>query len=299
MKDFEPAIRCSRVGYLKVPSLKFKSHRHLASIFSFMRFYDRERFVSVCFDKNKRIIGYEVVSIGGLSFSAVLPRDVLKMPLLTGARYLAFIHNHPSGDFSVSDDDVALTLRMALAAKIFSIKIICSIVLGGDGYSVIKVGYHKDKMSRIPSVKRFYYIDDWVKRKNGRMQVNRYEIFIKENFWYSSFLEERGFTSYKSIRRYLRDNNTIWLAGNDDRNGFVVMYVDDSWRLLYNGIYDLCSGPRIIKDVLLKGILLNAARFIVGVKRFRDNKLGWKSLRKVRHFSRMVGVPLEDLVILS
>ena len=51
-----------------------------------------------------------------------------------GAAALVLFHNHPSGDPRPSDDDVALTRRLAAAGVLMGIDVIDHVILGDVRY---------------------------------------------------------------------------------------------------------------------------------------------------------------------
>ena len=67
------------------------------------------------------IIGLNIVSTGDVSSATVTPRELLKPAILTNSSALILGHNHPSGDVSPSQDDIAVTQRIVHASKIIGI----------------------------------------------------------------------------------------------------------------------------------------------------------------------------------
>ena len=67
------------------------------------------------------IIGLNIVSTGDVSSATVTPRELLKPAILTNSSALILGHNHPSGDVSPSQDDIAVTKRILHACKIMGI----------------------------------------------------------------------------------------------------------------------------------------------------------------------------------
>lgn len=77
-----------------------------------------------------RVIGVYEVARGQVSEVMVTPADVLRAVLAVGASAFVLVHNHPSGDASLSQDDRTLTKRIATAAAVLGIKMLDHIVLG-------------------------------------------------------------------------------------------------------------------------------------------------------------------------
>jgi DNA repair protein RadC len=66
---------------------------------------------------------HALVSIGTPSASLVHPRDVLGPALREGAASLILIHNHPSGDPTLSPEDLRLTRQLAHGAKLLDLRL--------------------------------------------------------------------------------------------------------------------------------------------------------------------------------
>jgi len=47
-----------------------------------------------------------VVSVGSINMSVVYPREVFKGAILSNAASVIFLHNHPSGDPTPSEEDI-------------------------------------------------------------------------------------------------------------------------------------------------------------------------------------------------
>jgi len=62
----------------------------------------------------------------------VHPREVLKTVLLANGVSIVLVHNHPSGDPTPSEEDLALTRRLKAAAELMGIRLLDHVVLG-DG----------------------------------------------------------------------------------------------------------------------------------------------------------------------
>jgi DNA repair protein RadC len=99
----------------------------------------QEVFMVAVLDARHRYRGHHVVSRGSLTSSIVHPREVFKAALLRNAAAIVLLHNHPSGDAKASDEDIAVTRRLAHASEILGIRILDHlIVANGGGYSSMK-----------------------------------------------------------------------------------------------------------------------------------------------------------------
>jgi DNA repair protein RadC len=110
--------------------------RNSAEIFRLLgeaaRTWDRERFLTVILDGKNRVIAIDEVAVGTVTAALVHPREVLKTVLLANGVAILLIHNHPSGDPTPSEEDLALTRRIKAAAELMGIRFLDHVVLG-DG----------------------------------------------------------------------------------------------------------------------------------------------------------------------
>ncbi len=98
----------------------------------------REHFVIVLLSARQGVIGVETVSIGSLNASIVHPREVFRPAITQAAAAVILAHNHPSGNPDPSDDDLALTRRLAQVGELVGIPVIDHLVIAGDGFLSFK-----------------------------------------------------------------------------------------------------------------------------------------------------------------
>ncbi len=89
----------------------------------------KEHFLVMCLDTRNHLIKTDVVSIGSLDCSIVHPREVYKEAISSSAASVIFIHNHPSGDPTPSEDDIKITKRLIEAGEIVGIEVLDHIVI--------------------------------------------------------------------------------------------------------------------------------------------------------------------------
>jgi len=95
---------------------------------------DREEFHVVLLDVKNRVLGFNVVSVGTLTFSVIHPREVFKPAILANAAGMIVVHNHPSGDPEPSAEDREITNRLWVAGELLGIKMIDHIIIGDGRY---------------------------------------------------------------------------------------------------------------------------------------------------------------------
>lgn len=98
----------------------------------------REHFLVVLLDTRGHHIKTAEISIGSLDSSIVHPREVFKEALSASAASVIFVHNHPSGDPSPSEDDIKLTKRLIKAGEIMGIDVLDHIIIGDDNFTSLK-----------------------------------------------------------------------------------------------------------------------------------------------------------------
>jgi len=89
----------------------------------------KEHFLVLCLDTRNHLINTNRISIGSLDCSLAHPREVFKEAISSCAASVIFIHNHPSGDPTPSEDDIKLTKRLVEAGEIIGIEVLDHIII--------------------------------------------------------------------------------------------------------------------------------------------------------------------------
>lgn len=95
---------------------------------------DREHFWRLDLDSRRRLLGYELVSIGSLDSAIIEPREVFKGALLNNAHGVIVAHSHPSQDTKPSRADHRLTARLVLAGAILGVELVDHLIVSDDRY---------------------------------------------------------------------------------------------------------------------------------------------------------------------
>ena len=98
----------------------------------------KEHFVALYLNSRNLLIYDETISIGIINANLVHPREVFKPAVQHLATQVIVGHNHPSGDPAASPEDVALTRRLAEAAKIIDIELLDHIIVTRDAFFSLK-----------------------------------------------------------------------------------------------------------------------------------------------------------------
>ena len=103
-------------------------------------FYDilkdkkQEYFYCVYVDTKGKYIDKKCLFIGTINSSVVHPREVFKEAYLLSANGIICVHNHPSGDYTPSKEDISITKKLKEISIIHGIKLIDHIIIGNGNY---------------------------------------------------------------------------------------------------------------------------------------------------------------------
>lgn len=91
---------------------------------------ETEQFRILFLDTKNTLIADEAHAQGTLDHVPVYPREVIKRALELNAASIILVHNHPSGDPTPSEADIAMTQQIEVAAKALSITLHDHIIIG-------------------------------------------------------------------------------------------------------------------------------------------------------------------------
>lgn len=97
-----------------------------------------EQFGVLLLDTKHRVLRITRLSVGTLDASIVHPREVFRAAAAGGAAAIVLFHNHPSGDPTPSDDDVALTKRMMRAGELMGITVLDHIIVTENRFASLR-----------------------------------------------------------------------------------------------------------------------------------------------------------------
>jgi DNA repair protein RadC len=89
---------------------------------------DKEHFYVMHLDCQHRINLVELVALGTLTDATIHPRETYRRAVVEGSHSIIVAHNHPSGDSTPSDDDIAVTLKLEKAGELLNIPLLDHIV---------------------------------------------------------------------------------------------------------------------------------------------------------------------------
>ncbi|WP_422031644.1 RadC family protein [Roseovarius sp.] len=89
-----------------------------------------EQFRVFYLDRKNTLIADEEQAEGTVDHVPVYPREIMKRALLLNASALILVHNHPSGDPTPSEADIAMTRQVTRAAEALNIVLHDHVIIG-------------------------------------------------------------------------------------------------------------------------------------------------------------------------
>jgi DNA repair protein RadC len=97
-----------------------------------------EQFRLLFLDRKNRLIADEVQQKGTVDHTPVYPREVVKRALELNATAIILVHNHPSGDPTPSQGDIAMTREVAEACQKLGIALHDHVIVAKGGHASLK-----------------------------------------------------------------------------------------------------------------------------------------------------------------
>ncbi len=97
-----------------------------------------EQFHVFFLDGHHQLITEKVHQKGTIDQTVVYPREIIKEALTAGATWLILAHNHPSGNCTPSDADIALTHHIMSAGEKLGIGVYDHFVFSGATYTSLR-----------------------------------------------------------------------------------------------------------------------------------------------------------------
>ena len=131
------------LSYIKKPFVQINTtkisssqdaERCLRELFPETQISYREHFYVVYLNNSNKVLGYQLISIGGITPTMVDLRIIFQGALLAHATAILLCHNHPSGKLEASKPDQELTEKIHAAGKVLDITVLDHIILTEDDY---------------------------------------------------------------------------------------------------------------------------------------------------------------------
>lgn len=110
------------------------AYKYLLSTYKKGTICYKEYFKALFLNQANQVLGYTLISGGGLTETTADVRLIFQAALLTNSVALILAHNHPSGNLKPSPEDIRLTKQVRDAAQLMRIKILDHIILSDTEY---------------------------------------------------------------------------------------------------------------------------------------------------------------------
>ncbi len=236
-------IKLEENGYLLTKNAKIESPTDVAFIFSELKNESREKAFAVNLDADNKIINVDYMSLGSTNAGLINPKEVFRSGVISGAKSIYLIHNHPTGDVSPSSDDLDIFLRLRRVAEILDIKWNGAIIMDRSEFGFVS----KDNVETIP----------YKETKEGKeiIRVVEPKQVIKNPFLAKQIINSPDKAAGLTRAILHKDTNAILAIYLDTRLG--VVEIDVKAFSLDNVDYKTFA-----KD-LIKGAMLNNATGLV------------------------------------
>lgn len=95
---------------------------------------NEEEFRMLLLNQANKVIGNEIISLGGRAGTVADVRVIFRQALLSNAVGIIVAHNHPSGNLKPSQADVDLTRKLKQAGDIMDVKVLDHLIITDTGY---------------------------------------------------------------------------------------------------------------------------------------------------------------------
>ena len=98
-----------------------------------MAMLEREELRVILLNNKHEVLGVEVIYRGTVNSASIRVAEVLEPAIRRQCPAIAIAHNHPSGDFTPSPEDVLVTRRLNQSASLMDIELLDHVVVGKKG----------------------------------------------------------------------------------------------------------------------------------------------------------------------
>jgi DNA repair protein RadC len=94
----------------------------------------REIFNIILLTSRNKIIETREMFRGTVTESLISMREIAREILNSGAAQVVFVHNHPSGEVTPSEQDIEVTRQLVAACKTIDVHVLDHVILGDESY---------------------------------------------------------------------------------------------------------------------------------------------------------------------
>lgn len=125
-----------------IQNTKFNNVETVYNYFYQLTYNMQEHFYVIYLNNKNIIIKEKLLFIGTINASLVHPREIFKEAYLLDASSIICVHNHPSGFYTPSREDIDTTKRLNEVGHLLGIKLVDHIIVAHQGYySFLENGY--------------------------------------------------------------------------------------------------------------------------------------------------------------
>ena len=95
----------------------------------------KESFYVLYLNRANKVLGYNLISVGGIAGTVVDVRCIYQAALKANASAIILAHNHPSGCKEPSDADIRITRKIKDAGNLLDINLLDHLILLPEGYT--------------------------------------------------------------------------------------------------------------------------------------------------------------------
>ena len=107
-----------------------------------MKYLRKEYLRGLYVNTRYQLIHDEILTIGSLDGNITHPREVFRPAIEYGAYGVILAHNHPSQDYTPSQNDVEITQKLTKIGELLQIPLLDHLIIGEKGYSSLyKMGF--------------------------------------------------------------------------------------------------------------------------------------------------------------
>lgn len=115
--------------------LKFGNAKEVAAyVQPLLRDATQEQLLVLLLDRAGQLLAERIVFVGGVTSTVVDPKVIFQVVLAEKAAAFLVCHNHPSGNLSPSDHDIAITERLKGGAQLLDLQLLDHLIVSYKGY---------------------------------------------------------------------------------------------------------------------------------------------------------------------
>ncbi len=106
---------------------------------------EQETLRIILLDTRARVIAIPTIYIGNVNTTLVRPAEIFREAIRRNAVSLIIAHNHPSGDPTPSQEDIALTRDLVAAGRLLGIEVLDHLIIGRGRHTSLRehgVAFH-------------------------------------------------------------------------------------------------------------------------------------------------------------